>query len=41
MSYLFETLSPNFSRNQLSMLSRESLDLEQPDPGLIHWFRPC
>lgn len=35
MSYLFETLSPNFVRNQRSMLERDSVDLEQPEPGLF------
>lgn len=35
MSYLFETLSPNFARNQSAMLARDSADLEQPDPGLF------
>lgn len=35
MSYLFETLSPNFARNQRAMLERDSMDLEQPEPGLF------
>jgi hypothetical protein len=35
MSYLFETLSPNFARNQRAMLARDSADLEQPEPGLF------
>jgi hypothetical protein len=35
MSYLFETLSPNFARNQRSMLERDSMDLEQPELGLL------
>lgn len=35
MSYLFDTLSPNFTRNQRSMLERDSIDLEQPELGLL------
>lgn len=35
MSYLFETLSPSFARNQRAMLARDSVDLEQPEPGLF------
>jgi len=35
MSYLFETLSPNFVRNQRSMLDRDSVDLQEPTPGIF------
>ncbi len=35
MSYLFETLSPNFARNQSAMLERDSVDIEQSEPGLF------
>lgn len=35
MSYLFETLSPNFARNQRAMLARDSADLAEAEPGLF------
>ncbi|WNB73961.1 hypothetical protein [Methylomonas koyamae] len=35
MSYLFDTLSPNFARNQQAMLERDRAELPQPEPGVF------